>query len=265
MRRIAPRLIPVGAFLTVALWVILTPAGIIGKAGAVGYAICHQILARTFLIGLPGAEAMPLCARCTGIYLGVLVGFAFAGMRGRGRAARLPHLPLLIVLGSFVALMGIDGVNSYIQLFPDVTGVYTPANPLRLITGMLCGLAVSSVLLPLFNRSVWEMPDQRRILDGWRDLLALCALGAAVVALILSERPLIRLILGFLSVGTVVFVLILIGCVLFLNLSRHPLARGWRELALPLSAGVFLAFLQLGGMAALRFALTGTWGGFVIG
>ncbi|KAB2863423.1 MAG: DUF2085 domain-containing protein, partial [Anaerolineae bacterium] len=59
------------AIVIIGAWLLATPAGVLGKADAVGYAICHRITVRSF-------EAfdrqLPLCARCTGIYLGVASG-----------------------------------------------------------------------------------------------------------------------------------------------------------------------------------------------
>jgi hypothetical protein len=46
-------------------WLSLTPPGLLGKADAVGYAVCHRIELRSFhLDGRP----LPLCARCSGMY-----------------------------------------------------------------------------------------------------------------------------------------------------------------------------------------------------
>src|SRR5438128_205180 len=54
------------------LWISFTPAGILGKADAIGYAVCHRIEARSFLF--PDGRQLPMCARCTGTFIGVLVG-----------------------------------------------------------------------------------------------------------------------------------------------------------------------------------------------
>src|ERR1041384_1877942 len=130
-----PRWMAIGVGITAAVVVCVrilgTPDGIDGKFDAIGYAICHRIDARSFLInGMP----MPLCARCTGIYLGVVVCFLIALVSGRAKASRLPSIKVSIALIIFVAIMGFDGVNSYIHLFPGGTGLYTPQNWLRLVT-----------------------------------------------------------------------------------------------------------------------------------
>jgi uncharacterized membrane protein len=260
-RRMA-RLVALVSALIIGLWMLGTPPGLLGKAVAVGYAICHRIAERSFLIdGTP----MPLCARCTGIYLGVMTGFLFAVARQRITAGRLPPLGVNLVLGAFVIFIGVDGLNSYVQLFPSVTGVYQPQNWLRLLTGMGAGLAMIHILLPMFSGAVWEQPGTSRILDGWRDLLAVCAAAGVIVALVLSERPLILWVLGIASASGVVLILTLVGAVFFLNFNRLNRAVRWHDLAIPLLAGLTLAIAEIGVINVIRFALTGTWDGFFFG
>ncbi|MCC7207291.1 MAG: DUF2085 domain-containing protein [Anaerolineae bacterium] len=251
------------ALIALTLWMIGTPPGVMGKAHAVGYAICHQIAERSFLIdSLP----MPLCARCTGIYLGVAVGLGLALLRGRLKASRIPPWPVLAVFAAFGLLIAVDGVNSYVHLFPGVEGIYEPNNLLRLFTGMGAGLAMIHVVLPVFNGIVWARPDERRILDGVRDLLAVIAVAAAVAVLVLTEQPALRVILGLVSAASVVMILSLIGTVIFVSVNRQDrFAHRLRDLAIPLLAGLTVATIQIGLINILRFALTGTWEGFKIG
>jgi hypothetical protein len=57
------RLLIVTAFGLVLLgWLINTPAGLLGKADAIGYAVCHRIDLRSFFIG---ERQFPLCMRCS--------------------------------------------------------------------------------------------------------------------------------------------------------------------------------------------------------
>jgi uncharacterized membrane protein len=72
---------------------------------------------------------MPICARCTGIYLGLLAGVA---------AFRL--IPVLrervMRMVAFVAIvpLGLDGVT-------QLLGFRESVNPLRVTTGVIAGLA----------------------------------------------------------------------------------------------------------------------------
>ncbi len=244
-------------------WMLGTPSGVLGKASAIGYAICHQIAARSFLIdGTP----MPLCARCTGIYLGVVTGLFLMFASGRGKVCQLPPRNITTILSLFVVAMGLDGINSYIHLFPGGTGVYEPHNWLRLVTGIFCGFAVISIVFPVFNSVVWTEPQDARGIRSLRELAGMCAVLAFVVLLVLSERPTFLLILGLVSIFGVVAMLTMIGTVLFvsvLKLENH--ARNWRNLIVPVLAGLTLTFIGIGGIDALRLFLTGTWAGFNFG
>ncbi len=248
-----------------AVWLLGTPDGVLGKAAAVGYAICHQIAERTFPIDLEANLLMPLCARCTGIYLGVLLSVLTLVARRRLRSYRFPPVAISLVLIGFVALLGIDGVNSYLTFFPAYQPIYPPSNPLRLLTGLLTGIAAAHLIVPFFNSTLWAQPQPTRSLDGARDLLAVCGVAGGVALLVLSGRPLILWTLGVLSSLSVVGLLSAIGAALFVSLLRRERqARTWRDLIVPFLAGFALAMLQLSAITVVRFALTGTWSGFVI-
>ena len=85
------RILPVLLLAVATTWVYFTPEGILGKAGAVGYAVCHRIDLRSFHLGL---RQLPLCARCTGMYLGALLGLTYFGLR-HPKATRYPGKPLV--------------------------------------------------------------------------------------------------------------------------------------------------------------------------
>ena len=74
-------------------------------------------------------EAMPICARCFGIYAGVLAGIAlFAALpRMTERAARL------VVFASTLPI-GIDGLT-------QLAGLRTSTNGLRIVTGLAVAVA----------------------------------------------------------------------------------------------------------------------------
>ncbi len=248
------------AALILALWVLGTPPDIHGKADAIGYAICHRIADRSFLVD---GRPLPLCVRCTGIYLGVLTGLGLLVAGRRGRASRLPPKSVLLMMAAFVLLMGLDGLNSYLHLFPGYHGPYAPQNWLRLITGSLTGLAMINLILPVFNAVVWTRPQPARALRSWRDMGGLMLVVVLLDALVLLENPSLLLFLGLLTATGPVIVLTMVWTILFLSFTRREnSARSWRDLAIPVIAGVAITFLMIGGIDAVRFLLTGTWDGF---
>ncbi len=245
-----------------ALWLVGTPSGILGKADAVGYAICHQIAERSFHAH---DHQLPLCARCTGIYLGVFSGLLYFIGRGRARADKLPSFKFLLVMGGFVALYGFDGLNSYLSMFEFYTPVYQPHNTLRLFTGLVAGAAMITIVLPVFNATVWRAPPPGAPLMGWRDLVALLGAVALAGLLVLARAPIVLWIVGVISALGVGLMFVIIGAALFVSFTRREnTARRWRDLAISVLAGLLVALAIIGGIDAVRFALTGTWDGFAL-
>ncbi len=246
-------------------WLSQTPDGVQGKADAVGYAICHRIEDRSF--ATYGDRQLPMCARCSGIYAGVMTGLLTVAAFGRLRATKLPSLPVGLVLLSFVGVLGVDGLNSYFHLFPDFDdGLYQPNNTLRVTTGMFTGLTMIQGLLPIFNGSVWhpEAAQKTRAVRNFKELAIYCAAIIAVLGLILLNSPFINLVVGFASAFGVLLVLSMVMAVMFMTLigTDRSYAR-WPQLWLPMLAGLTAAIIFVGGIDALRFMLTGTWEGFV--
>ena len=69
-------------------WLINTPVGLLGKADAVGYAVCHRIDARSFHLG---ERPLPLCARCSGMYLGAMLGLTYQVRTGWRKSGMPPR------------------------------------------------------------------------------------------------------------------------------------------------------------------------------
>jgi len=120
-------------------WILNTPSGLLGKADAIGYAVCHRIDARSFHID---SRQLPLCARCSGMYLGAVVGLAYQVIFARKRCGT-PHWRVIIPLVLFVLAFGVDGSNSYLYLIKEtysgalarIPNLYVPNNTLRMLTG----------------------------------------------------------------------------------------------------------------------------------
>ncbi len=261
--RLAGPLLLAAFALTLGAWLAYTPPGLLGKADAIGYAICHRIDLRSFHLG---DRPLPLCARCTGIYLGALAGTVTLLALGRRRAGGLPPTPLLVVLVGFIAVMGADGLNSYLTLFPNGPHLYEPNNALRLVTGTFNGLAVGALLLPVFNQTVWRDWEPRPSLASYRELGVLALVGAGVCALVLTEQPLVLYPLAVLSALGVLLLLTMLYTVAVVVLTgQQNRLTTWRQAALPALAGLTLALLQIAAIDAVRYALFGTWAGFPLG
>jgi uncharacterized membrane protein len=225
-----------------------------------GYAVCHRITERSFTIA---GRQLPLCARCTGMYLGVALTFVVLALAGRARWAQLPPFKVMAVLIGFVGLMGIDGINSYSHFFPNFPHIYEPQNWLRLATGTGTGLAMGVFIFPAMAQTLWRDYEWQPPLASLQELFWLAALAFILILLVLSNQPLLLYVLGVVSAAGVVAILTVINTmVLLLATRRDARFTRWREAALPLLTGLLLATSEIVVISILRFNLTGTMTGF---
>lgn len=254
----AALLLPVGLIL--ATWLLLTPSGLLGKADAVGYAVCHRIDLRSFHLG---TRTLPLCARCSGMYLGALVAMGTLAAIGRVRNGGFPRPALFAVFGLFAAAWAFDGLNSYLTLIPGAPHLYEPNNVLRLVTGTLMGLGLGVLVVAGFNENAWRGWKKEPVVGSFRQLGLLLAAAAVLVLLVLSENPIVLYPLALLSAAGVVLILSLVYAVVaMMLLRRENRAESWAAIGVPLAIGLGLAILQIGLLDWARYALTGTWAGF---
>ncbi len=239
-------------------WWFATPPGLLGKADAAGYAVCHRIDARSFHIG---DRQTPLCARCSGMYLGGLLGIVY--LARSGKRAGMPTLKIAIVLVVFLAAFALDGANSYLHLFPNAPGLYQPENWLRLLTGTGVGLGIAAVLVPVVNQTLWQSYDSRRALDGWKQFLPLLGLAGLLDLAVLSDNPLLLYPLALLSSASIFLLLSIVYMIVWIMLSkRENKFTNYRQLWVVLLAGFLTALLQIAALDAVRYWFTGTWSGF---
>lgn len=262
-------LVPIAAVLVFAIWVSLTPPGLLGKADAIGYAICHRIDERSFHIE---DRQLPLCARCTGEFFAAgisLLFFAIVSPRKSGMPGWKLGAPLLF----FLAVFGIDGSNSFFYLFKQTAGgaldhipnLYIPNNTLRLLTGSGMGIALASILYPAFNQSAWKDADPGRALD-WKKLVTLVSIVLLLDLAVLTEHPVILYPLAILSVLGVLALLVLVFSMVWILIMRQENEfSSLNQMWMPFLGGTTLAFLMIGVIDLLRFQLTGTWGAFPLG
>lgn len=261
--------VPLAALLAFSVWFAIAPPGLLGKADAVGYAICHRIDERSFHIG---ERQLPLCARCTGEFYAAgisLLFFAFVSPKKSGMPGWKLGAPLVFFLLAF----GLDGVNSYVYLLKQtsqgaldyIPNLYMPNNTLRLFTGSGMGIALASILFPAFNQTAWRKPDPSRALD-WKKLGILTAIVLVINLLILTEHAAFLYPIAILSVlGVLALLVVVFSMVWVLVMGEENAFDNLTQMWMPLLAGTTLAFLMIAAIDLLRFRLTGTWGGFPLG
>ena len=137
-----------------------------------GSAVCHQMAERSFIWG---EGRMPLCARCTGIYLGVVLAFCLLFFKKRMQAGKPFSRAEALLTAIAVLPVGVDGVSSYL-------GFWKSSQLMRVLTGSLVGTIVPGFLLLAVNfdpkggklaaiyEKAWELPLMMAVSVG----LGLC-------------------------------------------------------------------------------------------
>ncbi|MDQ2807484.1 MAG: DUF2085 domain-containing protein [Chloroflexota bacterium] len=245
----------------IALAGLLLPGTFKYKLEFLGFGVCHQIASHSlFLAG----HQMPLCARCSGIYLGALTALLLLTVL-HPLAGALPAPRLMPMLAFMFATMVLDGINSTFQSIPGATALYETTNWLRLVTGVLAGIALMFVLYPIFNQSFWrkERVQRERSLEQPFELLAYFVVATVVVGVLLSADRDIHIgdwlywPLTLASVGGLLALLTMTNVLVVSTLARRPGSVLTLAQALtPLLIALILALIELTVLAELRLALT---------
>lgn len=237
------------------IWLLLTPTGVDGKVRAIGYAVCHQIESHSLTIG---GKILPLCARCTGMFLGLLISISY--LLSRERVGGTPSKLIIAVLSLFCAFFVIDGLNSSLTLLPNVTPVYQPNNLLRLFSGLLFGIALANLVLPLWNQTLWIDWQKIPIIKTWRRFVILICLVLVSGLLILLDIPFLFYPVAILSTTAIFIVLGMIYSLLWcIILKKENSLNQYRDGIRIFSIGLITAILQIGLMDLARYTLTQTW------
>jgi len=252
-------IVPILTLVVLIVWLLETPAGLLGKADAIGYAVCHQIPARMYHLD---DRPLPLCVRCSGMYLGAMAGLIYQFLRKPRHGGMLTWksgIPFLIL----AAAWALDGFNSFIHLIPGVTGIYEPSNNLRLITGLGMGTAMAAIVAPIFHQTIWSQYSPQEAFTNLRAYLELLAVIILTGLLAWTENPLILYPFALISAAGVMVVLTMVYTMVWVMVFRQENSfHTLQNLVVPLSAGFLTALLQIALIDYLRYQLTGTWGGF---
>ena len=144
-----------------------------------GYAVCHCLPSRTLTVG---GHLLPVCSRCTGIYIGIAATYIFLISRRGFKVNALPSLWASLAVAAMLLPMSVDGVSSYL-------GFRETTNILRFLTGLVAGAALPIFAFPLLSPELIVGGGKRGVVrpfggpwDGviWLGLLA--AAGALVFA-----------------------------------------------------------------------------------
>jgi len=156
----------------------------------IGSLVCHQAPDRTIQIG---GKFLPLCSRCTGIYLGFLLGILYQFTLWKTKVRELPYQKISIVSVSLLGLLIIDSLGSYLKL-------WSLSNYQRLVLGLLGGSSISLFLFPVFNYSLFVKSKEEKGIKLLLEYLGLLLLLELAILFTLSGRFIIYNIIAFASV-----------------------------------------------------------------
>lgn len=242
------------------IWLFLTPEGLLGKADAVGYAVCHRIPERSFTIG---DRQMPMCARCSGLFLGAMLGLAI--QLRQGRKGKMPSFPVAIFFGVLALAWVLDGLNSFAMLTPVLPSVYQTQNWTRLATGTGMGLAISALLYPAYIQTMFINWENASVFGEWTQVLLVIILAVILDVLILLEIPWVQYVLSLISAaGVMVLLTMVYSMVLVMLWKKENSYDSLNGLFMPIIGGFIMALMQICGIDLVRYLWVGSWDGFNI-
>ncbi len=207
---------------------------------------------------------MPLEARMYGIFAGFLSCWLIALALGRRRASLMSPPWLMVVFVAFIAMMGFDGVNATLYDLNayglPIPFLYAPRLDLRLATGLLSGIGIAGITLPVINFALWQDSETRPVFSTPADLATLLIWNAIIFVLVVSGSGLVLYPLSFFGV---LGVIALIGALnIIVVLSTFPreqaAARTWRQALNPIALAILFSGLELAALSLLRYAILGT-------
>lgn len=234
-------------------WLHLHPGDLYARSLAIGSSVCHQLPSHSFH---SGDLQFPICARCSGLYLGCFIGILYYAFQGR--KSGLPARGYLILSLFLTAAWGGDGLNSLISEMLAKPFLYTTTNTTRLITGFGMGLVLCTALMTLFNLTIWKNPRKEPLLGNFWQLPAYIFTTALLGSLLVFADGVIFRGLAYLSMLTVIAVITALYTIFWvILLKKENTFEKLSALAIYIAVGFATAMLQITLLSALRGWLIG--------
>jgi len=225
-----------------------TPGGCYAKITAVGSSLCHQIPTHSYILN--GVQ-FPICARCTGLYLGSFIGLTYAVFAGK--KAAIPKTPYLILLLAIFIVWGADGINSLISEFINRPFLYETTNLTRSITGYGMGMVMATALATLFNMTVWEKNENIPILHHPLQVGVYALLCTGIHLLTVTIHPFLFRFAANLAIFSAITIITLLYTVFWIILlKKENTFRSIQPLGIYLIAGFTTSMTQITLMLIFR-------------
>ncbi len=248
--------VPVGLLALILALAIFGPGSLQYKLDVLGFGVCHQLVSHSFVIG---GHPLPVCARCTGIYLGAVTAAGLLLVL-RPRAQGLPSPLMISLLVLLFLTMAADGFNSTFQSLPGGQGLWETTNTLRIVTGTLAGVSIMFFLYPMFNSAFWrrELLSDEAVIDRPFELFGYGVAAAVLVALAVSSdgdagAGVVYWVVSLASIGGMLLLLTLANTMIVMLVThREGRIASWQAALTPLTIALALAILELILLATLR-------------
>lgn len=204
----------------------------------VGASVCHQLPERSFHAG---SLAIPVCARCEGIYIGFFISAVFLFLMFRRRESDLPRVYIVVILCLFIISTVIDGGLSYL-------GLVKTNNILRYLTGFLSGTGSMAIAYPVFNFQYYREPGYVRVFNRTWQFVVFLAVNAVFIFAGLVGNRVVNLVFYFVAFISVIFTFYFINLVILVLIpffAKKASNLFSRYLVLPSIISLALTFAEL--------------------
>jgi uncharacterized membrane protein len=203
-----------------------------------GFSVCHQLSARSLSIG---NIVLPVCSRCSGIYIGFTITAVILFVMFRNKENDLPPPYALVILCLFFLSTIIDGIASNFCL-------YNTDNNLRFITGFLCGSSIMTIIYPVFIFQYYKRSKKEKIFKRPLKFLLYILIITVFIAITLFRFSFLGHFYYWLSAFSILFTFYFINLVLFFlipHFSQKATSLASKYLILPSVLSLVLLFLEL--------------------
>jgi len=172
----------------------------------IGFSICHQLSSRSLDIG---NLYLPVCSRCSGIYIGFTVSAVILFIMFRKRENNLPPAYIIVISCLFIFSTVLNGILSY--LTPLSTG-----NNARFITGFLCGASAAVILYPIFVFQYYKKSKNIKIFSSPVKFIIHFIILAVFIAVVLARINFLDYFFYYLTAFSIIFTFYFVNLVIIL-------------------------------------------------
>lgn len=204
----------------------------------IGFSVCHQLPSRSLSIG---GLVLPVCSRCSGIYIGFTITAVILFAMFRKKENDLPPPYVLIILALFFFSTIVDGIASNF-------GLYSTNNSLRFITGFLCGSSIITIIYPVFTFQYYKDSKKEKIFKRPVKFIIYIVLLIIFIIVTLFRFRFLGSFYYYLSTFSILFTFYFINIVILLLIpyfSQKAPRLASRFLVLPSILSVILSFMEL--------------------